>query len=107
MSFLVDLLGDIFTGELAPSSARGLMILGLLAGVTLCGVNGWLLMTAPDPLHEPEWAFGAIVLGLIVPPAGILLSTVVLKREPEERPLAGATLAANAAALVLAFAVIL
>lgn len=107
MSFLVDLLADIFTSGLGPSTSRGMMVVGLVAGVILSAANGWLLMTAPDPLREPEWAFGVIVLGIIIPPAAILLSTLTIKREPEERPLAVATLVVNAAALTLAFVVVL
>ena len=63
MSFLVDLLADIFTSGLGPSTSRGMMGLGLIVGVGLCAANGWLLMTASDPLREPAWAFGVIVIG--------------------------------------------
>jgi len=107
MGFLVDLLADVFGGGLGPSTSRGLMVLGLTVGIGLCAANGWLLMTAADPLREPEWAFGMIVGGMIIPPAMMLLSTVTIRREPEERALAVTTLAANAAALAVAFAVVL
>src|SRR5687767_8284388 len=107
MSFLIDLLEEVSTSSPDPPTSRGLMVLGLVAGIGLCVVNGWLLLTAADPLRNPAWGPAAVAIGLIIPPVMMLLSMVTIRREPEDTRLAATTLAANAAALGIAIATIL
>jgi hypothetical protein len=85
MSFLIDLVAEVSTGGMGPSTSRAWMVLGLIVGIGLCGVNGWLLANYTDPLHEREWALELIGVGMIIPPVLVLLSTLTIRREPEER----------------------
>jgi hypothetical protein len=106
MSLISDLIEDAITSGLGPSTSRGMMILGLLIGSALAIAMVWLLWTSPDPLNSPSWGLGAVVFSLAFGFVEVLLSSVVIAREPEERGLALSTLLTNSAAVVLAFVII-
>jgi hypothetical protein len=107
MSLLFDLLAEVVSNSGAgPSSSRGLMVLGSVGGTALSCAIGWLLLISPAPLQEPEWGFGAIVLGFVFTIPAILVSIVVLRRENEALP-ATMTLLTNLCALALSITAVL
>src|SRR5688572_24159749 len=98
---LLDFLGDLVTGGIGPSTSRGTNTVGVLIGVSLGSVMGWLVVRSDDPLRTPDWAFGVIVLALIFAPFEILLGLVTARRERENTGIAKLNVAVNAGVLAL------
>jgi hypothetical protein len=76
----VSLLSDLTTGFLellmgggGPADDREWLLLAALSGLCLACVSGWLVLSDPHPLREPSWGFAAVVGGIVLGSAGVIL----------------------------------
>jgi hypothetical protein len=112
MSILSDLLSElvetVVQGALWPSTARGELVLLAVGGLCLSSVNGWLLLSSPNPLNEQWWGFGVIaVVGIISGTMAAFLSGLHLVRGADHRLLAGVAVALNLGAVVISLTLML
>ena len=100
MNILVDLIELVFIPGAGPETPRGWLVVSLIYGLL---VTGSLIYALLDSSSE---CGTAIILALVGAPLGTLLSTLHAIREPRDRWLATCTIIANAAAVILALAVL-
>jgi hypothetical protein len=98
---LLDFIGDVLMPSIGPSTSRGVMILGIIIGLALASVMGWLVIRFDDPLRTPDWGFGVIVVALLIALVEVLLGLVTAKREPEYHGIATLNVVVNAGVLAL------
>jgi hypothetical protein len=101
MSVLGDLLLDALVGGAGPSSDRG--VVGTFAGVScaLMVATGWLLVTSPNPIQEPEWGMGVLALSVAWGVGGLVVSVLHLYRNQSDRRFGLVCLAFNVGAVAV------
>ena len=100
MSPLVQLIIEVLAGVLGgPPTNRGLLILFTIVGLALAVMGVWSTTNGIDVVRAPDWQIGILLASLLGGSAGLLVAVLHLRREPSERPLAGACLALNVVAV--------
>lgn len=98
--FLGDLLGDLITSGVGPSSDRGIVAMFSAISAALAIATGWLLLTSSNPI-KPEWGFGVLAASLIFGGGGVLVSLLHLRRNESDRLFGALCLAVNVATVAI------
>ena len=105
VSLLSDILTDFFWDLIAlgvePSSDRRIVGTSSALSAALAITTGWLLLTFPNPIKQPNWGLGLLGASMMFGSGGVLVSLLHFRRTESDRLFAAVCLTVNVAAVAI------
>ena len=90
---LRDIIGEVVssvvTDLLSPSTDRGGAWFNLALSVTAVGLQAFTFATIRNPVLGPEWAFGSMLIAMLLGIVALVISAVSLARHEDHRAVSG------------------